>query len=391
MPGRDFQGFMKMMARKIYPASDFQVSQPQSPPNWQEIGWQVGWIIEESYTGLQWWVTSEEGWEELSAELGSDNQQKTQTFVNWYVKRLKQVGRKYGVPVRLESVRWRRIDFRAIADRPRIVDGNWWQVTVDGQLEPVWQVLLPGRFLKLFEKEEKPVSQARLPWKFSELWEKLSADCRTRVMQKIGPEIGLLNHLAGLIAAGTLKQEEIFENIQSTPFGELKEILERRRAMLKKQEGKARRQTVDKWKEDAELFLAKRVGDWLEEGSLRGEGWKSCNLEWQKYRLRLLRDKYSTEKWKKMWQSLSDKDLRQLIPRLDFKALSPAFSGLAAHVRASVGQILPDSEKNRFKKASEGSYPPEQIFAAREKIYKQGKNFLKKSDFELDGDWELKK
>ncbi len=380
---------MKAVSRKIYPDSSLEIEDPLSPPRWQELGWRVGWIIEEGYTGLQWWVTSEEGFEELTGNLGEDNQQKTQMFVNWYVKRLKQLGRKLGVPVRLESVRWRRIDFRAISDRPRLAEKDWWQVGVSGDLDQSWQVLLPDRFMVLFDEEKEVVKQARLPWKFSKLWEQLSESCRTKLLRKIGTHRGSLNHLAGLIAAGTLKREDVLEYLPANPRSELEELLAGRKEKLVDQNKKVRRQTEKKWKEDAEVFLAKQVGGWLEEGALSGEGWESCSREWEKYRLGLLQKKYSTEKWKKMWQSLSAADIQQLVPRLDFRSLVVSFAGLEAHVRAEISEALPQEKRKQFLRTSEGSHPPENIFGGRQKIYRQGKKILKKSDIEIEGNWEV--
>ena len=381
---------MKLAARKLHPRPDSGLTLPTLPPGWEKMGWMVGWIVQEAYTGLQWWVTDEEAWEELTRDLGVDKQQKTQVFIDWYVKKLKKVGREFGVPVRLESVRWRRIDFREITDRPKIKEGDWWEGII-GEKSKLgsWHLIVPERFYRLFEPETEE-SVPQLPWYFDELWEKLASEARRRLLEEMGRDKGQINHLASLIAAGSLKLEEIASNLPRHPRGELEEALAERKEILSSQSERSRRQTQKGWKQDAGKYLIKRVGEMFEEGRLAGEQFKSFASEWRQYKLQLLRRKFGGSRWKKMWDSLDEKQLKQLVPRLDFSSLISASSRLGAHQRGRIATALPDRQSEQFEKSSEGTREPEEIFKARQKIYNQAQDIFEKMNITPPEEWQQK-
>ena len=386
----DFSNFMKMVTRKLHPRPDSGLVLPESPPRWENLGWMVGWIVQEAYTGLQWWITDEDAWEELTRDLGADKQQKTQVFIDWYVKRLKKVGREFGVPVRLESVRWRRIDFREITDRPKIKEGDWWHGVIGEESKlGAWHLIVPERFYRLFEPETEE-SAPQLPWYFDELWEKLSSAARRRLLEELGRERGQINHLASLVAAGALDFEDIVSKLPRNPRAEFEESLAERKELLSTQSASARRQTQKGWKQDAGRYLVKRVGELLQEGRLAGEQFKSFASEWRQYKLQLLRRKFGGSRWKKMWDSLDEKQLKQLVPRLDFSSLISASSRLGAHQRGRIATALPDRQSEQFEKSSEGTREPEEIFKARQKIYNQAQDIFEKMNITPPEEWQQK-
>ncbi|MGM0381160.1 MAG: hypothetical protein ACQEP7_04170 [bacterium] len=388
MPSTDFSNFTKMVARKLHPRPHAKISSPQSPPRWEDLGWMVGWIVQEGYTGLQWWVTQEEKWEELTQDLGRSKQQKTQVFINWYVKRLKKIGREFGVPVRLESVRWRRIDFREIIDRPKIKEGDWWQVVI-GEESKIgsWHLVVPERFYRLFEPELEE-SSLQLPWFFDDVWTRLLTAGKRQLLEELSREKGQVNHLASLIAAGSLKMEEIAEFLPRNPRQELENALEERRQLLASKSERSRRQTQQAWKQDAGRYLVKKMGELLEEGRLGGEQFKSFAADWEQYQLDLLRRKYGGSRWKRLWSSLDGEKLKQLIPRLNFQDLISASTRLGARQRGRIAAALPEHKGEQFEKSSEGTRKPEEILTARKKIYNQSKEIFKKMNIEPPEEWK---
>ncbi|GEM_PF-3888399 len=371
MAEKELRSFLNHMRAKLYPEPEAKVTDPHSPPLWKRLGWKVGWIIEESYTGIQWCLTDEENWEKLTSHLGNNRQQKTQMFVNWYSRTLKKLADNFGVPLRLESIRWRQIDLSAIVNRPRIQDETWWEISFTDDELGTWYLIIPQRFHHLFEEEETAPAQARPSWHFSELWKKLEdRQCR-RLLELIAPHRGLRNHVAALIIGGVLESENVFEHLPATPSGELKTALHKRRRMLDKQTNRQREQTLKQWAKDADFYLTRKLGKWLEEEKLKGEGWQKYRADWKQFRIKQLEKNYGADNWRQFWKQFDDQDLKHIVPRLNFEQLSRAAIKLSEKQRSRIAGELPAQQQEKFKKMSARGPDRELILKARQEIHEQ--------------------
>lgn len=390
MSQKDFKSFLNTVSDKIHPLDKVHISAPESPPDWDRLGWKVGWIIQEAYTGLQWWLAGEDDWEKLTAKLGNSRQQKTQTFINWYTKTLKSLGREKGLPIKLESVRWRRVDLEAIVDRPRIQDETWWEVSIGEDAFGNWNLILPQRFYHIFEEEEATErAKVKPPWDFTELWGKLDRRARRKLLELIGPRRGLRNHLASLIVGGALEAAEVVGQLPDRPTEELQETLGERRQMLEKQSNRQRQQTLNQWTEDARFYLTEKVGEWLEDETLKGPQWKKFSAEWNQFRIKQLKDKFERKQWTDLWENLSTADLKQLVPRLNFDQLGVASVKLPESQRNRICECLSSRKQEEFKKLSGREPDLGKVLKARRDIYKRARELLENQDFELDGEFEL--
>ncbi len=390
MSQKDFKSFLNHVSNKIHPINDVHISAPESPPDWSKLGWKEGWIVQESYTGLQWWMTEENDWEKLTAKLGNNRQQKTQTFIDWYTRTLKKIGQNKGLPVKLESIRWRRVDLEAIVDRPRIQDETWWEIEISDDALGSWFLILPQRFYHIFEEDEETVpAEAKPPWDFPELWNKLQQRGRRKLMEMIGPRRGLRNHLASLVIGGALEAHEIVSELPQRPKEELQKTLRERREMLEKQSNRQRQQTLNQWTKDAKFYLTKKVGEWLEEEELKGTEWKKFATDWKQFRIQQLKEKFNPKKWNSLWTDLSDNDLKQLVPRLNFDQLAFASIKISESQRRRIAGCLSDRKKSEFKKLSGRGPDLGRILAARKKIYEQAREFLDSQDYEPEGEFQL--
>lgn len=376
-----FKSFLRRVREGVHPLESATIVDPESPPDWEGLGWKVGWIVEESYSGLQWWLTGADDWEKLTASLGNNRGQKTQTFLDWYSKVLTDLSSDLGVPLDLETIRWRQVDLTALVDRPRIVEETWWQVSITDDDLGTWTIILPQRFYHLFEEDETGPDEAQPPWVFPELWEQLKLRQKRRLLELIGPERGLRNHLASLILADELEPAEIRENLPRQPWEELKRTLEERRSILESQESRQKKQTLGSWKHDARLYLAKQVGEWLESGELAGEGWGGFESDWEQFRLDQLSSRFGDPEWAELWGEFTNAELRQLVPRVDPDKLARSAVQLDESQRSRLHEHLSADGRRRLERVVSEQIEDNKKLKAREQVFEQVKKLAEKRDF----------
>ncbi|MFB6345535.1 MAG: hypothetical protein ABEK50_07170, partial [bacterium] len=204
-----FRSFLNDVKERLFSEEDAVVLEPESPPNWTRLGWKTGWITEEAHTGLQWWLTEEHEWESLSAAFGQSRRQKNQSFSRWYSSLLDEYRRELGVPLKLDTVRWRQMDLEAFKGRPLIEEQDWWVVEIEGTRTGSWYVILSERFIAQFEEDVEDSPEPDPPWTFLELWDTIDSSQKQDVLNCIGTKTGLLNHLASLVLAGSLDLETL--------------------------------------------------------------------------------------------------------------------------------------------------------------------------------------
>jgi hypothetical protein len=374
------------VAEKLFPDDDVEILSPESPPDWRKLGWKAGYIVQDAHTGLQWWLTEEGNWGELSDPFGQSSRVRKQTFARWYGGLLNDLARELGVPLKLESLRFRKMDLTAFEGRPLIEDEDWWSVRIGSDSIGCWTLIVSERFLRVFEQDVESSPEPDPPWTFLELWEQLDDRRRRDLLQKIGTDEGLLNHLGSLVVAGVLDYETIANRMARQPREEFERVVDRRREELQGTGTGRRDQTLDRWRDDAVTHLTRRVGEWLESDELPEERWTGRVREWSKYRREVLEETFGGSSWVTLWESLSPTDRKQLLPRLNLSRLGTSLQGLSRADREELLERFPDNLAEKLRKGS-FSGGRREVLEAREELYEQGKTVIQSMDYELEGRW----
>lgn len=380
-----FRSFLSDVKERLFPDEPATVLEPESPPRWQRLGWKTGWIVEEAHTGLQWWVTDEHEWDDRSAAFGQTRRQKNQAFSRWYGSVLEDYRGELGVPLKLETVRWRQMDLGAFDGRPLIEEEDWWSVEFEAT-GGSWHLIFSERFVHVFEESESS-SEPDPPWTFLELWERLAARRRRELLGAAGTDAGVLNHLAGLVLAGGLDAETLFNLLARQPAEDLREIIENRRETLGDLSEGHERQTLDRWRQDAVTFLTHRVGKWLLAGTLSGERWEPLRGEWVRYRENVLEGSFDDDTWVGLWKNFDKRDIERLVPRLNRETLSLSLVGIGSDVREFFREALPERQLQLLFEDPPASSERRDVLEAREAIHTQLREVLETLDYDLVGEF----
>lgn len=387
MAREDFREFLQSVEKKFFPSGRVRLLDPVSPPRWNRLGWKVGWLVEEANTGLQWWLADENQRRVLRSRLKERELPRVRSFSSWYGALLRRTSRSLGKPLRLDSVRWRKMDLRAVGGRESVQRRDWWCVKLSQPDGLQLALVLPDAFYRCFEPREAG-GDIPPPWSFPELWEESSPGARRKLLEKIGTTEGLLNHLASLVLANRLPFSELEETLLLHPKNLLREKLQEKRSRLEKSGSAQRSRTLDKWCRQANHRLVHQVGQWLRDGALRGAMWRRAREAWDQYERRKLEDRFGRGAWGDFWRNLSSSDLRQIVPRLAFEALKTSLVDTHADVRDAVRDSLPSERRSELEEPA-GDVSPLGVYQARQEIFRQGKQLLENMDYTPEGEWEL--
>lgn len=385
-----FRDFLDDVKDRLFPDESATVLEPESPPNWKRLGWKTGWIVEEGHTGLQWWVTDEGQWDPLAEPFGQSKRQRNQAFSRWYKSLLDEYRRILGVPLKLESVRWRQMDMAAFEGRPLIEEEeDWWCVGFEGTRGGRWDLILSERFIQLFEEDTNRSPEPDPPWTFLELWQRIDPRGKRQLLGCIGTDTGLLNHLSALVIAGVFELDSVRKLMQRQPTEEFETVLNERRENLRGLSDEQKRQTVDQWKSDAINHLTERVGEWLMGEKLDGSEWSELRAEWKGYRENLLEGTFGDQAWVSLWRNLEDRDFERLVPRLKREELSLSFVGVVSDVKPLFETVFPDRRIELIFGNPPASSNRIEVLRARESVYGQLRSVLSSSDHDLVGEFQL--
>jgi hypothetical protein len=389
MVEKRFRSFLESVAQKLFPEEDVEILSPESPPDWRKLGWKVGYIIEEGHTGLQWWVTKETDWDELAGVFGANTRLRKQSFARWYGELLDEWAGDLGVPLNLESLKFRKMDMTAFEGRPLIEDEDWWSVRIGSDEAGYWTLLFTERFLCVFEQDVESSPEPDPPWTFLELWQELEDREARDLLQKIGTEEGLLNHLGSLVVAGNLDYEDVAQRMARQPREEFERVVDQRRNQLEGTGSGRRDQTLDRWRDDAITHLTQQVGEWLESGELPEERWKRRGREWDDYRRAMLEETFGEESWIQLWRNLDFTDLKQVLPRLEVSLLGRSLERLSRADRREILKRFPDSVVEKLLDRNP-DVDHREVLETREELFEQGKSVIESMDYELEGLWNTK-
>lgn len=384
-----FRTFLSTVEEKLFPDRESEVLSPESPPDWTKLGWKVGYIVEEGHTGLQWWMTEEVHWDSLTESFGTSSRRKKQVFARWYGSLLEELAGDLGVPLNLESLKFRQMDLAAFEGRPLIEEEDWWIVRVGADDPGYWHLVLSERFLRVFDEDAEAASGPEPPWTFLELWGRLEDRGRRDLLQVIGDDEGLLNHLASLVVSGNLDAERLVGLMARQPREELERIVDRRRGKLDGASAGKRRQTLDRWREDAVDHLTQKLGHWLENEKLPVSRWKQYAGEWSRYRRDVLEETFGDGKWVALFEGLSERDLKQVAPRLDTDRLAISLSTLSRTQRRAVHEALPEALTQKIRNREFSPSDEREVPEVREELFEQGRDVVAAMDYRLDGSWTL--
>lgn len=389
MVEKRFRAFLADVAEKLFPDVDVEILSPESPPDWRKLGWKVGYILEEAHTGLQWWVTEEQGWDDLAGPFGENARLRKQSFTRWYADLLDDWSGQLGVPLNLESLRFRKMDLTAFEGRPLMEEEDWWSIRIGSDEAGFWTLIVSERFLRVFEEDVDSSPEPEPPWTFPELWDQLSDRARRDLLQTIGTDEGLLNHLGSLVVSGNLEYEVVARLMARQPQEKFERVVDERRNQLEGTGSGRRQQTLDRWRDDAITHLTRRVGEWLETEELPAERWKRRTREWDNYRLEVLEETFGEESWMTLWENLAPSDLNQILPRLDVSVLGRSLQKLSRPDRSDILSQFPQAIVEKLREPSR-ELNHREVLEAREKLYEKGRGVVESMDYELEGRWSTK-
>lgn len=388
MPDETFRDFLGDVKNRLFSGESATVLDPESPPNWERLGWKTGWIVEESHTGLQWWLTEEREWETLSDPFGRSKRQKNQAFSRWYGSLLETYRSRLGVPLKLETVRWRQMDLAAFEGRPLIQEEDWWSIGFEGAGGAEWALIVSERFIRVFEESEDS-PEPEPPWTFLELWKQLDRGKKRELLECAGTDHGLLNHLSALVLSGSLELESLLEAMHRQPTEELRNVHRQRRKKLDDLTTGQERQTLNQWKTDALKFLTRQVGEWLKEGELSGSSWSEFRNDWIEYREDVLEGTFDDGAWIELWKNFHDRDLERIVPRLRRETLAISLQGLGSDLRSVFEEALPERQVTMIFDEARSTDDRMAVLKARESTYNQLRETIEKINYELKGKLQL--
>jgi hypothetical protein len=389
MASKRFNSFLSAVAKKLFPENNPEILAPESPPDWTRLGWKAGWIIEEGHTGLQWWVTEDVAWDPMTEQFGHTKLQKKETFARWYADLLDDFAHRLGKPLSLESLRYREMDLSAFEGRPLIEDEDWWVVTISTDASGAINLILSERFVRLFDEDVESSPEPEPPWTFLELWDQIGDRQRRDLLQQIGSRENLLNHLASLVVSGNLDLEILYALMPKRPREDLETIVDDRRSQLDSSSERQRQQTLDQWKETANSYLMDTVGDWLKQDELPTSRWKKFSGQWEDYRRSVLEDSFGSDRWRNLWDNLTDRDLKQVLPRIETDLLRRSLKYLDRGFRNKLLDDLPDSLSERLRESSTGKTGRMEALQARQEVFEEGRSLLESMGYDPEGRWSL--
>lgn len=205
----------------------------------------------------------------------------------------------------------------------------------------------------------------------------------------VGDDRGLLNYLASLVVSGNLELERLYNLMHRQPWEDLEVVVDRRRSTLDGASTGKRHQTLDRWREDAVQHLTECLGEWLEEGDLPVTRWKKYKGEWNRYRRDVLEETFGDQPWVGLFQQISERDLKQIGPRLDTGILADSLVGLRPARRETVYETLPEPLVEKLQADHRSSVDRRDVLEGRKNVFEQGRDVVSSMYYPLDGSWSL--
>ncbi len=366
---KQFRQFFHDLQNKLSVSGNSSPPAPHSPPDWQRLDWQVGWVIEEKRTGLHWLFARADQWEKLTSNLGTNRQQKTAVLAGCYEQLLMEFNSALAVSLEVESIRWRRTNFSDLANRSQITRLTWWQLSFSADTGGQWNYLFPDQFFQLFDDSSSLTSDGLLPpWKFTWFWKQLTTRNKRCLLQLFVSDKGLKNHLVSLVVAGRLPLTDLKINLSDSLFSEFERDISRRQAQLHRLSVSQQQQTAKRWALTAEAQLVDQLGRALETGRLSGPGWQGYQKDWKAYRVQQLELQYDDKSWGELWLEIPEERLQQLLPRFSFHRLALAFSGVDEQFRDKIKQHLSSRCQAELEDLSSSTKDRWKILRARRQL-----------------------
>lgn len=367
------------MAEFLAPDREATVEGPFQPPNWIDMGWSSGWVVNETTRGIQWWSTPAEDWERAVEPMGSHRRQWDETFAGWYRETLERWSRELGKPFDLEAVYWRRMDLPAVGRKELVQEGSWYRADVHVEGDFSWRLVFPVGFVDCFEDA---TATMRPPWTFEDVWQEIGRTARAELLRTLGVESGARTHLASLIVDGMLEAERVFNDLPRTPEEDVRDEVQRRNDKLDQLTSTAKDQTLSSWRSDALAYLTSALGESLLEGQLTGSAWKQYHSEWKDFQEEKLAKRVGTQPWAQGWEALNPGEWEFIVPRLPRETLERASSGLPDRMLDRFNQYL-----GRELKPPAGLSRLE-VYRARSRVLNKLKQLAENLDADVEGRWE---